>query len=183
MTPRERKTGGWRRGFLGYYALSVIEREPIYAYQLARMIAERTQGTWHPSPGALYPALRSLSQRGLIRAMPGTEPRTYRITPAGRRRLVEIRRERRRWGERAGNAWRLALDVVAPEERAELGLRRLRTALELVETLGLGTDLPVPPADRRRLRTEVLRELEGARRRWTRNAGPPPARTTSPGST
>jgi DNA-binding PadR family transcriptional regulator len=176
---RDEKGGGWRRGFLGYYALSVIEREPIYAYQLAAMISERTQGTWQPSPGAVYPALRSLAARGLIRSAQVEGQRSFRITPAGRRRLAAIRRERRQWSERFGNVWRLTLDVVEPRDRAAMGLRRLRSALELVESLGLGEEELVPAESRAQLRREVLKELASARKRWT---SAPPRRASSGGA-
>lgn len=139
----------------------------MYAADLVAMIAQRTQGAWQPSPGAVYPALRSLVARRLVRSEMKDGLRQYRVTPAGSRRLTEIRAERRGFGERFAGVWRLSLDVLAPEDRAEVGLRRLRGALAMVDSLAGGEGDLLPASDRPRLREEARKELLAALTRWS----------------
>ena len=39
----------------------------MHGYQLMQTIAERTDGAWSPSPGAIYPTLNQLEDEGLVR--------------------------------------------------------------------------------------------------------------------
>ncbi len=156
------RTPPWQRGFLGHYALSVLGQGPVYAHQLSAQIAERTRGAWTPSPGAIYPAFRSLEARGLARAERRDGRRLYYITAAGRRHLAQIRTARGRWGERFGGSWRLMMDLIEPERRAETGLRRLRQALAMSEALVSGEEELLTAAERAALRRSVVTELQGS---------------------
>lgn len=156
------RTSPWQRGFLGQYALSALDQGPLYAHQLSVQIAERTRGAWTPSPGAIYPAFRSLEARGLVRAERREGRRLYFITAAGRRRLSQIRALRGRWGERIGGSWRLLLDMVEPERRAESGLRRLRQALAMSEAMIGGEDGLLTAARRAAFQRSVIVELQGS---------------------
>lgn len=166
MAPKRRDhTPRWQRGFLGHYALTVLDRTPIYAFQLSTQIASRSHGLWSPSPGAIYPAFRALEARGLIRTERRAGRKLYFITPAGRRHLSEIRAARAKWAERFGGSWRLMLDMVEPERRVESGLRRLRQALSMSEALVTGEEESLTPAERAQLRRGVLAEIEGTAQR------------------
>jgi DNA-binding PadR family transcriptional regulator len=166
----------WQRGFLGHYALTVLDRTPVYAHQLSTQIASRSHGLWTPSPGAIYPAFRSLEARGLIRGETRGGRRLYMITAAGRRRLSEVRAQRAQWAERFGGSWRLMLDMVEPERRAESALRRVRQALAMGEALVEGDEEELSAADRAYLRRTILRELQGAAQRL--RSTPSPRRST-----
>ncbi len=157
-----RREGRWQNGFLGHYALALMDRSPVHASQLSARIAEQSRGSWQPGPGAVYPAFRSLVARGLAEEYREEGRPTYRITPAGRRQLRRVREARHRWGERFGGSWRLLLDLVEPTEWREIALKRLRGTLATVETLAAGEEDRLPAADRRRLRAETVRELRRA---------------------
>jgi len=163
MAARSRdRTPPWQRGFLGHYALTVLDRTPVYAHQLSSQISTRSHGLWNPSPGAIYPAFRSLEARGLVRAERRTGRRLYFITAAGRRHLSEIRSARAKWAERFGGSWRLMLDMVEPDKRVESALRRLSQAVAMSEALVEGAEEELTAAERTYLRRATLRELEGA---------------------
>jgi DNA-binding PadR family transcriptional regulator len=159
------RTPRWQRGFLGQYALTVLDRGPIYAHQLSTQVSSRSHGLWNPSPGAVYPAFRSLEARGLIRGERRGSRRLYVITAAGRRHLSEVRATRAQWAERFGGSWRLMLDLVEPERRAESALRRVRQALAMGESLVDGEEEGLTGTDRAYLRRTILAELEQATRR------------------
>jgi DNA-binding PadR family transcriptional regulator len=68
--------------------LGVIDREPRSGYGLKKTFSASPSSVYQPSPGALYPALRRLEARGLLRAEKitnGRRPlRMYYVTDAGR---------------------------------------------------------------------------------------------------
>lgn len=152
----------WQRGFLGHYALTVLDHRPMYAHQLSTQIASRSGGLWSPGPGAVYPAFRSLQARGLIRGRPHGGRRLYYITAAGRRHLAEVRASRAQWAERFGGSWRIMWDMVEPEHRVESAVRRVRQALAMGAALVGGEEEALTPKERRYLRRTLLAELRRA---------------------
>jgi|SRR5580692_3197038 PadR family transcriptional regulator AphA len=72
--------------------LGMICMEPSSGYDLKRIFAATPMGVYQPSSGALYPALRRLENKGLIRARTPATPaadsarlrRVYEATEAGR---------------------------------------------------------------------------------------------------
>ncbi|MGC2289135.1 MAG: helix-turn-helix transcriptional regulator [Thermoplasmata archaeon] len=177
VAARRDRTPRWQRGFLGHYALTVLDRTPIYAHQLATQITTRSHGLWSPSPGAVYPAFRSLEARGLVRVERRGGRRLYLITATGRRHLSEIRAARAQWAERFGGSWRLMWDMMEPERRVESALRRVRQALAMGEALVAGEEEELSATERAYLRRTILVELERAARQM--RAAPAGRRTDS----
>ena len=71
--------------------------EPLYGYQIAKLLERRADGELPMKQGALYPVLRSMEANGLLRSevQPSTSApprRYYTVTGAGSRML-------RRWVE------------------------------------------------------------------------------------
>jgi len=67
-------------------------------YRLKRLFSSTPAGVYRPSPGALYPALRRLVNRGLLSLSEDAEPRqrpqkTYQVTRQGRAAHAEWLRE------------------------------------------------------------------------------------------
>jgi PadR family transcriptional regulator, regulatory protein PadR len=74
--------------------LSVVSRasEPIYGYQIAKLIGAGSEDVPMMKQGALYPVLRSLEKTGLLEStvepsVTGPPRRYYRITGDGRAAL------------------------------------------------------------------------------------------------
>jgi PadR family transcriptional regulator PadR len=74
--------------------LSVVSRasEPIYGYQIAKLIDAGSEDVPMMKQGALYPVLRSLEKSGLLEStvepsVTGPPRRYYRITDEGRAAL------------------------------------------------------------------------------------------------
>jgi DNA-binding PadR family transcriptional regulator len=53
---------------LGYALLGLLSRQPSSGYDLRKIFATTPLGTFSDSPGAIYPALRRLEERGLVRS-------------------------------------------------------------------------------------------------------------------
>jgi len=149
---------------VGLYALRCMERDGVvYGYSLAGRIAERTGGVWRPGPGAIYPALRRLTDRGLARVVGAGRRREYRITPEGRQLLKKIRKERASPGGSGPDLSLLWAEIVgAPDDTTYL-LQRLRRTLDGVEAQLNRT--PPPQLGGRPLRDHVLAELQAAEER------------------
>jgi PadR family transcriptional regulator PadR len=74
--------------------LSVLgqSKEPMYGYQIAKMLDDRSENTPLMKQGALYPVLRSLENSGLLDSLvepsvSGPPRRYYTITNEGRQTL------------------------------------------------------------------------------------------------
>jgi DNA-binding PadR family transcriptional regulator len=97
--------------------LGVIDSEPRSGYGLKKMFNSSPSSVYQPSPGALYPALRRLEARGLLRAEKISTgrraQRMYHVTDAGRAAHVEWLRQ----------------PVVPATVGADLGLHLMRFAL------------------------------------------------------
>ena len=97
--------------------LGVIDSEPRSGYGLKKMFNSSPSSVYQPSPGALYPALRRLEARGLLRAEKISTgrraQRTYHVTEAGHAAHVEWLRQ----------------PVVPATVGADLGLHLMRFAL------------------------------------------------------
>jgi DNA-binding PadR family transcriptional regulator len=66
--------------------LLILADAPMHGYQIMQELAERSGGTWRPSPGAIYPALQRLEDAGLIVGEDTSDDRRiYRLTEEGQR--------------------------------------------------------------------------------------------------
>ena len=81
---------GWRRPLTDFeqVLLGVIASEPRSGYGLKKMFSSSPASVYQPSPGALYPALRRLEERGLLHAEKQVSSgqralRLYQLTDAG----------------------------------------------------------------------------------------------------
>ena len=85
-----------RRGNVRAAILSLLAEQPRNGYQIMRELAERSGGTWRPSPGSVYPSLQQLEDEGLVREeASGVAPggRVFALTDAGRAYVAKHRDE------------------------------------------------------------------------------------------
>jgi len=159
---------------VGLYALTCMERDgPIYGYSLAGRIEERTGGSWRPGPGAVYPALQRLTDRGLAKVQGAGRRRVYTITPAGRRFLSKLRKERFADSASGPDLSLLWAEIVGAPDDATFILQRLRRILDRLEAqLSRNPSLEIGG---RPLREHILTEIracEGRLGAVRRRTGP-----------
>ena len=149
---------------VGLYALTCMERDdPVYGYLLASRIAERTGGAWRPGPGAVYPALQRLTDRGFAKVKGAGRRREYRITPAGRRFLSKVRKERFAHSGSGPDLSLLWAEIVGAPDDSTFLLQRLRRNLDSLEAqLSRNPSLQIGG---RPLRDHVLAEIRAAEER------------------
>lgn len=134
-----------RRGDVRLAILALLADGPRHGYQVIQDIADRTDGAWRPSAGAVYPALSQLEDEGLVRSEEHDDRRVFHLTEAGAAVVAER-------GSDIAAIWDTGALPQATTEVLDLG-RQLATAVQ--EVLRSGT-----PEQVRRAR-EVL---AGARR-------------------
>lgn len=68
---------------LGYVLLCEIRVQPRGGYALRRLFETTPLGIFSSSPGSIYPALRGLETRGLIRAVGSGRGGRFELTDEG----------------------------------------------------------------------------------------------------
>jgi PadR family transcriptional regulator, regulatory protein PadR len=89
------------QGTLDMLVLRTLILGPLHGYGIAKAIGNLSEGAFEIEFGSLYPALKRLELKGWIGAKWETSERNrparvYRLTPAGRKQLVE---ERAKWNQ------------------------------------------------------------------------------------
>jgi PadR family transcriptional regulator, regulatory protein PadR len=79
-------------GALEMMVLQSLRRQPMHGYALVQHIKQRSNALLQVEEGSLYPALQRMLRDGLLKAeweisATNRRVRTYRITPAGVKRL------------------------------------------------------------------------------------------------
>ncbi|WP_457207503.1 PadR family transcriptional regulator [Nocardioides sp. P5_C9_2] len=80
--PRARR-GDVRLAILSALADAAGRSEPINGYQVIQQIADRSNGTWRPSPGSVYPTIQQLADEGLVETDDERGRKTLRLTAQG----------------------------------------------------------------------------------------------------
>ncbi len=94
--PQERFGGTFHflaRGDFAGLVLSVLQEKPMHGYEIMKALEERFNGFYKPSPGSIYPALRSLLAKGYVAVADGERRKTYRITARGQSYIMGRRSE------------------------------------------------------------------------------------------
>lgn len=86
------------RGSADLAILSLLAEKPLYGFEIARQIGERTGGALTFTLASLYPLLYEMEKRGWVEAQwqpnsAGRDRRYYRLTLTGRRQLAPLRQE------------------------------------------------------------------------------------------
>ncbi|WP_119731193.1 PadR family transcriptional regulator [Thermomonospora amylolytica] len=79
-----RRGGRARKGDVRAAILALLAEEPRNGYQIIQEIAQRSDGAWKPSPGAVYPALQQLADEGLVISEESGGRKTFSLTDEGR---------------------------------------------------------------------------------------------------
>jgi DNA-binding PadR family transcriptional regulator len=83
-----------RKGFLKMILLKIIKDKPTHGYEIIRLIQEKSNGRWTPSPGSIYPALEYLVSKGYITSEEIERKKVYTITPKGEQ-VIELMKQKR----------------------------------------------------------------------------------------
>lgn len=86
--PRGGRRAG--RGKVREAVIALLNESPRNGYQLITALAEKTDGAWRPSPGAVYPCLSQLEDEGLVVAEDHDGQKVFVLTDSGREAATQI---------------------------------------------------------------------------------------------
>ncbi|MEM4405781.1 MAG: PadR family transcriptional regulator [Candidatus Methanomethylicaceae archaeon] len=145
------------KGFLRYQVLELLNEKPLSGSEIMDEMEKKTNGSWRPSPGSVYPLLAWLQDNSYIKEVPAdfqeSGIKRYMLTDKGKQLLEEQRKLRERFA--------MGHKIFAPPLFGSLWLRipskeaeELRTALHrLIKAIfNLGMDLEATFSE------EVLKE-------------------------
>lgn len=77
------------QGDLKYVILQLLDEKPRHGYDVIKELETRSNGTYSPSPGTVYPTLTMLEEMGYAKATEDAGKKVYEITPEGKAYLAE----------------------------------------------------------------------------------------------
>jgi DNA-binding PadR family transcriptional regulator len=86
---------GQQKGILTMYLLYSLQKKPKSGYEIISEIKEKTEGTWVPSKGTIYPLLRQLEKGGLIKVktIEKRSKNIFKITPKGKKIILNTKKQ------------------------------------------------------------------------------------------
>ena len=111
-----------RKGTASLLLLDLLAARPMYGFELAEALRERTNGVLAFKEGTLYPALHRLEAEGLVTpywqdSPRGPRRRYYRLTARGRHALDERRAQWRTLVEAIDGALTAENRTLSPQGR------------------------------------------------------------------
>lgn len=114
------------RGGVRYLVLDALVAQPRHGYEIIQAIEERSQGSYRPSPGVVYPTLQMLEELRHVTLSEQEGRKVYAITDEGKADLQAHRDEVDDFYERS--------DEGAWERHAEEIGERMRQVAQLFKT-------------------------------------------------
>jgi DNA-binding PadR family transcriptional regulator len=78
-----------RSAVLDVLRAAEADGEQVNGYQVIQQISERSDGSWRPSPGSVYPTIQQLQDEGLVETEDGGGRKTLALTDEGRQYVEE----------------------------------------------------------------------------------------------
>jgi len=72
-------------------ALALIAEQPRHGYEIIKLLEEKSEGAYSPSPGMVYPTLTYLEEADYVTAQADGAKKSYTITAGGRAYLAKNR--------------------------------------------------------------------------------------------
>lgn len=109
---------GKQRGILSIYILHSIQMKSKSGYELINEIKEKTEETWIPSKGTIYPLLKNLEGEGLIQIKKIEErgKNIFQITNEGKKVLKNLIKHKDQMEEKFIQFRRLIAEIIGEKE-------------------------------------------------------------------
>jgi len=112
-TSREYWSGIIKMSLSKFFILRVLYTQPMHGYEIARTVAEVTNGCCAPTEGTIYPVLREFEEKGYVTSsvetVSGRDRKVYTLTAKGQRAF-----------EVAVEAWKEVTDYVLQAAAASI---------------------------------------------------------------
>jgi DNA-binding PadR family transcriptional regulator len=126
---------GRQKGILTVYLLHSLKKKPKSGYELLSEIKEKTEGTWVPSKGTIYPLLRQLEKAGLIKIKTKDKrsKNIFQITPKGRKMIVSAKKQGENMMKKFMKFRNLVIEII--EEDSQV----LSTMMQIQNTVSMAS--------------------------------------------
>lgn len=143
------------RGVVRYLVLDALRDAPRHGYEIMAAIETKSEGSYRPSPGVVYPTLQMLEELAHVRVSVKDDKKVYAITAAGTKELEEHADDVDGFYEQAEGPWHDHGDQLF--ELAHVVRRMMRTVRRAARR---GRLSPTKAAKLRALMEETARKLE-----------------------
>ena len=111
---------GQQRGILTIYLLCSLKKKPKSGYELISEIKEKTEGTWEPSKGTIYPLLKKLEKGGFIKIKTKDKraKNIFEITPKGKKIILNVKKQGEHMMKKFIKFRNLIIDVIEEDNEA-----------------------------------------------------------------
>lgn len=119
------------KGEVRYLILDALEAQPRHGYEVIQTIEQRSNGSYRPSAGTIYPTLQMLEEMGHVRSQRDGSRTVYEITDEGKADLEAHRDQVEEAYDRLGGHpdWVEELDLRELGRWARRMKRSVRSAL------------------------------------------------------
>ena len=109
---------GKQRGILTIYILHSLQKKSKSGYDLINEIKDKTEGSWIPSKGTIYPLLKNLEGEELIYIKKVEErgKNIYQITSEGRKLLKNLIKHKNQMEEKFNQFRRLIAEIIGEKD-------------------------------------------------------------------
>ncbi len=155
---------GAPRGLLRLYILYRIAERPAHGYDILREIEGKTEGSWRPGAGSIYPILKELVAERYIRAespkKAGTSQRVYEITPEGKKFQEQCRDLPEKMGRNWGSMRRIFIDLIEPRRVPALFTSYMTNQFQFAQELLESKGEKIPASEAKYMLREYALNLE-----------------------
>ena len=111
------KMQGKQRGILSIYILHSIKKKSKSGYDLINEIKDKTDGSWIPSKGTIYPLLKNMEKEKLIQINKVEErgKNIFQITSEGKRVLKNLKKQKNQMVEKINQFRKLIAEIFDEE--------------------------------------------------------------------
>ena len=111
---------GQQRGILTMYLLCSLKKKPKSGYEIISEIKEKTEGTWVPSKGTIYPLLKQLEKGELIKVKTkGKRAKNiFEITPKGKKMILQVKKQGEHMMKKFMKFRNLIIDIIEEDNEA-----------------------------------------------------------------
>lgn len=114
------------RGLLKHLILHLLKSENLTGAAIGRILEEKSDHEWKPSPGSIYPALSGLEEHGLVEKMDKRGRRKpYTITEKGQEFVEKLAKRHKIMSENIRIGFKMSLSLMKPADRLTFLLRRM----------------------------------------------------------
>lgn len=108
---------GKQRGILSIYILHSIKKKSKSGYDLINEIKDKTDGSWIPSKGTIYPLLKNMEKEKLIQINKVEErgKNIFQITSEGKRLLKNLKKQKNQMVEKINQFRKLIAEIFDEE--------------------------------------------------------------------